>query len=126
LTFNVNRSDEFARALSITVIAIPKSPAAVGIPLIWPLVALRVKPAGSPVAVQRYGGWPPEAASSSWNGRFNVAAGNCRFDVMAREGGLIARPNERDAVSPTESATCKLKANVPAVVGVPLIVSVEG
>ena len=44
------------RVLSETVMAMPKSPAAVGVPLIWPLAALKVRPSGRPVADRRYGG----------------------------------------------------------------------
>jgi len=56
LMFNVKRSETLASALSVTVIATPKFPAAVGVPAIWPVLALMVTPPGSPVALQRYGG----------------------------------------------------------------------
>jgi hypothetical protein len=41
-----------------------KLPAAVGVPVIWPVVALIVNPCGRSLDVQVYGPVPPEA--SSW------------------------------------------------------------
>ena len=53
LIFNVKRSDTLVRALSVTVMATPKLPAAVGVPPIWPVAASMVMPLGSPAAFQR-------------------------------------------------------------------------
>ena len=52
-TVSVNRSARFVRALSLTVMAIPKFPAAVGVPEICPVVEMMVSPAGSPLLVER-------------------------------------------------------------------------
>ena len=49
-------------ALSATRIATEEVPAVVGVPLITPVVELRLNPAGMlPSAVQVNGGWPPLA-----------------------------------------------------------------
>src|ERR1017187_5602658 len=52
-TARVNRSEKFASALSLTVIAMPKLPAAVGVPVICPVVELMVSPAGRPLLDHR-------------------------------------------------------------------------
>jgi hypothetical protein len=52
-TISVNRSARFASALSLTVMAMPKLPAAVGVPEINPVVELMVSPAGKPLLVHR-------------------------------------------------------------------------
>ena len=50
---SVNRSEMLVSALSATVMAIPKLPAAVGVPAIWPVLALMLSPSGRPAALQR-------------------------------------------------------------------------
>src|SRR6185436_2067823 len=95
LTFNVNRSDTLARALSVTVIATPKFPAAVGVPPIWPVVALIVRPDGNPAALQRYGGCPPEAATLATYAWFRMPSGSCLGVVSDSPGALIVRPTGR-------------------------------
>ena len=50
-------------AESVTVTAMVAVPVAVGVPLSTPVVALRVRPAGTPVALQMRGEVPPAAAS---------------------------------------------------------------
>ena len=50
LTLNCNRVVAFVRALSMTVTANENKPPAVGVPLMTPLAASRVRPLGSPVA----------------------------------------------------------------------------
>ena len=52
-TVSVNRSAKFVSALSLTVMAMPKFPAAVGVPEICPVVEFIVSPAGNPLLVQR-------------------------------------------------------------------------
>lgn len=47
--------------LSLTVAMIVTFPAAVGVPVRTPVLALSVSPGGSPVAVQLYGPVPPVA-----------------------------------------------------------------
>src|SRR5437773_6549069 len=47
-------------ALSVTVAVTEKVPAVVGVPEMTPLDALIVRPGGSPVAANVYGGVPPE------------------------------------------------------------------
>src|SRR3989442_1354894 len=59
---SVKRSEKLANVPSLTVSATPKLPAAVGVPVIWPVVELMASPAGRPFADHRYGGWPPAAA----------------------------------------------------------------
>ena len=48
---------------SVTVTVAELAPAAVGVPEIWPLLELMLKPAGNPVADQVYGVLPPVAAT---------------------------------------------------------------
>ncbi len=47
-TARVKRSEKFASAPSLTVMAMPKFPAAVGVPVICPVAELMVRPAGWP------------------------------------------------------------------------------
>ena len=47
--------------LSLTVTATVPLPAVVGVPLITPLEAFKLRPSGRPVAVHVYGVLPPEA-----------------------------------------------------------------
>lgn len=47
--------------LSVTVIVTEAAPAAVGVPVICPVEAFMVRPAGNPAADHEYGGTPPVA-----------------------------------------------------------------
>jgi hypothetical protein len=48
---------------SVTVTVTELVPAADGVPVIWPVPALIVKPAGNPAALHAYGVAPPAAAT---------------------------------------------------------------
>ncbi len=53
--------DEESVTVTVTVLV----PAAVGVPLICPVLALIAKPAGNPAALHVYGPVPPAAASAA-------------------------------------------------------------
>src|SRR5437868_6275603 len=68
LTLIVKRSWELLRALSSTVTANEKLPAATGAPLTSPELASIARPEGRPFADHVYGGKPPEAVNCCENG----------------------------------------------------------
>ena len=112
---------------SVTVIATVLAPAAVGVPLICPVEALRVNPAGSPVADHVYGDTPPVAARvapgyavfTTPEGSDDVVMVNCpaividRLLLAVRWAGLL------------ESVTVIVTVLVVAAVGVPAICPVD-
>ena len=102
-------------------------PAVVGVPVITPPVDI-VRPAGSDPAVmdQVYGAVPPEAPRVCWG--YTVPAVPPGSAVVVMVGGAAAVPmticSGCDAERFAESVTLAVKFDVPAVVGVPVIVPV--
>jgi hypothetical protein len=101
-------------------------PALVGVPLIFPFV-LKLRPAGNvpDVTVHEYGVVPPEAVSVVEYAVPSIPFGNeavvifsdAPEELMLIESGLVAF-----WIGKEESATCTVKLDWPAPVGVPLIV----
>jgi hypothetical protein len=110
---------------SFTVIAAVLVPAAVGVPLITPVVALIDSPAGNPVADQLYGVVPPLAVTGPVYALFTVPFGRTEV-VMFRPGPVMAMARFAVALNCglDESFTVMAAVLVPAAVGVPLITPV--
>ena len=104
-------------------------PAVVGVPLIAPVPAFNVSPAGSAPAVTLhvYGGVPPVAAIVCEYAVDTVPAGSGLPLLIVRVGGLIVSVYALDAVCGGAAASCTptVKLAVPAVVGVPVMAPVE-
>jgi hypothetical protein len=110
-------------AESVTFASMVYGPAVVGVPLSTPAV-LRLIPAGSPVAVQPYGGVPPAADKLAEYAAPAVPSGG--DEVVMMSGGAIVTDKFSVPVALLASVTVTLTENGPAVVGVPLIVPVNG
>jgi len=101
-------------------------PALVGVPLIVPPL-LKVRPAGNApeVTVHEYGVVPPVAARVNEYAVPTIPFGTeavvivsvGALALMLMESGLVATPTGEE-----ESATCTVKLDWPALVGVPLMV----
>jgi hypothetical protein len=101
-------------------------PAAVGVPLITPVEAFRLNPAGRVPAEtdQLYGVVPPVAVIVWLYAVPTVPAGSgLAVEIVGAATGLTVREKAFVAVPPPVTWTVKLKA--PAVVGVPPITPVE-
>lgn len=114
LTVRVKLFDDVADDASVTVTAnVVVVSGAVGVPLIWPVLALNVKPVGSaaPLRANVYGGVPPVAVTGATAGRLAltvpVTAGTTR--LVARAG---ATTNEFD-VAGVRPAALKIKVCAP-------------
>src|ERR1051326_632049 len=119
VTLMENRSENCFNALSVTVTANEKLPAALGVPLIRPEFRSIASPVGSPLADHVYGGVPPVAASACENGWLNGVSRSCLTEVIESPAGATVKLRDFVAVKPLESATWTVMLNVPAVVGVP-------
>ncbi len=111
---------------SVTVIVTVLDPAVVGAPVIAPLEASMLRPAGRPVADHVYGVVPPVAATVALYAVPTTPPGN---DVVVMDGGAMI-VIERLAVAVrcvglVESVTVTTAVLVPAIVGVPLIAPLE-
>jgi hypothetical protein len=104
-------------------------PAVLGVPVMAPVDGFRVRPAGSePLVIENvYGGTPPVATSAELYATptVPVAVG------QARVGGagamtILQLVDVVPAAVPLESTTWAVKVNVPAVVGVPVMLPVDG
>ena len=91
-----------------------------------PVEALRLNPAGRPVAAQVYGVLPPVAASvrlyatpTTPSGREAVVMASCGVVVNERLAVAVRCVGEVESVTVTDTVL------VPAVVGVPVIAPVE-
>jgi len=87
-------------AESVTVTIIVAVPAAVGVPLSTP-VRDKLKPCGTPVAFQIYGGTPPVAAN--WTGEYGAPTSpTANGEAVVMDGGAaaITSVNTWDAVAP--------------------------
>src|SRR4030067_826349 len=96
-------------------------PAAVGVPLISPVVLLRLSPAGSAPTVTAHviGALPPLPASVWLYARFTVPS---ESDTVVITGYALTMIDKTlVAVALLSSVTCTVKIDIPAVVGVPLI-----
>lgn len=111
---------------SVTVIPTVPELAPVGVPLITPLDALMLNPAGSPVADHVYGVVPPVAATVALYAAPALPPGN---DAVVMVGGamiVIARLAVAvRCVGLVESVTVTTAVLAPAVVGLPLMTPVE-
>ena len=109
-------------ALSVTVTFTLKVPLAVGVPVMPPLLLID-NPAGKPVAVQVYVGMPPRAPTEAVYAAPTVPDGS-EVVVIFRAGALTTRGNDVVAVSAGVelSVTVSLTLEVPAAVGVPVMV----
>jgi hypothetical protein len=110
--------------LSVTWMLKLNVPCFVGVPLI--VAPVRVRPSGrGPEIVQLYGPVPPLALRTKLYGTPTVAVG-ADVVVITSGAGLITMLSEPDAVCGVGvplSVTSMVKLNVPAFVGVPLIVA---
>ncbi len=111
---------------SVTVIDTVLVPAVVGFPLMAPLAASIVRPAGRPVADHVYGVVPPLALTVALYAPPTTPPGS---DVVVMFGGAMT-VNIRFAVAVRcdgllESVTVMATVLAPAVVGVPLICPVD-
>src|SRR5690348_18446029 len=70
---------------SMTVTLAVLVPAAVGVPVIWPVLWFMTRPAGRPVADQERGVWPPCAVTVVEYPIFTVALGS--GEVAVRRNG---------------------------------------
>src|SRR3990172_7910786 len=96
-------------------------PAAVGVPLISPVVPLSANPAGSAPTVTAHvmGDFPPLLASVWLYARFTVPSAS---DAVVIAGyALTVIDSALVAVALLSSVTCTVKLDTPAVVGMPLI-----
>lgn len=108
---------------SVTVTFTVLVPAAVGIPVICPVLALMLSPAGNPVADQLYGVMPPSAATVALYAAPTVPLGSVAV-VIESNAGAIVTVNVLVAVCGVgvpESVTVTFTVLVPAAVGVPVI-----
>jgi hypothetical protein len=106
----------------VTVTETVEVPAAVGVPVIPPLLLID-NPAGNPVAVHVYGDTPPMAPTEAVYAVPTVPDGR-EVVVIFNAGALTTRVNEAVAVSAGVelSVTFRETLAVPAAVGVPVIV----
>ena len=101
---------------------------AVGVPLIWPVVVLKVSPAGSvPINCQVYGTVPPEAATVT---EYATPTWPFGSDVVLIVSGVLAIVIENDALAvatgDAESVTWMIvRLFTTSCVGVPLITPPE-
>src|SRR4029079_17918303 len=96
-------------------------PAAVGVPVIAPVLALRLSPAGSGPGdnEQVYGVVPPLAAAVC---EYTPVASPFNRVVVVIDGAVaMVIDSALVAVAPTLSVTFSVKLNIPAAVGVPVI-----
>src|SRR5437588_7558290 len=108
-------------ALSLTLIWKLNVPAAVGVPLIVPVAALRLKPGGREPVLrsQLYGGFPPLANNFCEYCAPTAPFGSWVPVVMLSAGVLIVRLKDLVAVAAALSLTFTVKLYVPPVDGVP-------
>ena len=107
---------------SVTVTVTVLVPAAVGVPVICPELALIVSPAGNPAAPHVYGVAPPAAATVAVYAAPTAPAGKSVV-MMVKPGGFTRSANAFVAVFAgiEESVTVNVTLLVPAAVGVPVI-----
>jgi hypothetical protein len=103
-------------------------PAAVGVPVIAPVMALRYSPAGRPltgvIENMLYGGSPPMATNEELYGTPTcpVLAEQLKLRGVCSVTVMVQPPVEAvEAVLPMESITWDMKLKLPVAVGVPLI-----
>ena len=113
--------------LSVTATETLKLPVAVGVPMMDPLLKLMERPAGSPVADQVYGPRPPVARTVAEYVLFAVPFGRLVVVILSGDAAMtIVSGLLVYAVSlgVELSLTVRLTVlNVPALVGVPVIVA---
>jgi len=128
LIFRVRDFAAVTEALSLTWTSKFRVPAVVGIPLIVPAAALRVRPEGRvpSVTVQLYGGVPPLAANVWEYCTPVVPSGSCEPVLMLSAGALIVRLKSLVVAAAALSLTFTVKLYVPPVAGVPVSVPVLG
>lgn len=98
-------------------------PAAVGVPVICPVLGLMLSPAGNPVADQLYGCMPPSADTAALYAVPTVPLGSVAV-VMESSAGAMTTVNVLlvvCGVGAPESVTVTVTEFVPGVVGVPVI-----
>ena len=100
-------------------------PAVVGVPLITPVEAFKLNPAGrTPIVIlQLYGVLPPEAVRV-WLYTLPTLP-SARVAVVTLTLPNIVIASALLAVAPFASVTCTVKLLVPAAVGVPLITPID-
>src|SRR5579883_669570 len=103
-----------------------KLPAAVGVPLNWPLAASRLKPPGSaPLATDHFtGGVAPEVPKENEYATPTMPLGSGEVEVMTNWLVMVIE-NDLLMVVPAASASCTLKLAAPAAEGVPLSTPLE-
>ncbi len=108
--------------LSVTVIVTEAVPAAVGVPVICPVDAFIVSPAGKPAADHEYGGTPPVAAAVALYATLITPDGNAEVVMDNGTRTVIEKVFEAVCgVGEPESVTVTVTGLVPAAVGVPVI-----
>ena len=111
---------------SVTVIVTVLDPAVVGVPVIAPLAASMLRPAGRPVADQVYGVVPPVAATVALYAAPTTPPGS---DVVVMDGGAMMVIDRLavavKCVGLVESVTVTATVLAPAVVGVPVMAPEE-
>jgi hypothetical protein len=111
---------------SLAVITTVLLTAVVGVPVMDPVLGLRLRPAGRlPVVIAHvYGATPPLADKAAEYGWLTVAEGNA--DVVSTSWELTVMTSVAVAVWAgfDESVTCTFTVDVPAFPGVPLITPV--
>jgi hypothetical protein len=113
-----------APTLSVTFSVILEVPATVGVPVIAPVFALRLSPAGSGPGDndQVYGSVPPVAAAVC---EYTTLTSPFKSATVVMDGAAaIVIDNALVVVAPTLSVTFSVNPTVPAVVGVPVIAPV--
>ena len=114
-------------AASVTCAVKLKVPALVGDPVIVPLVALNVRPAGSEPAVidQWYGGVPPTAFKLA-EYAVPIAPPDRVGAVVIVSAEITGSVNAFEVLTELLSVTVTVKAKLPTLVGVPVIAPLVG